>query len=69
MVRGTDKQRKHFEQYMEITTAAAFPTLTTAQQESLHTAAVAWGIPFKTIEKFSNPALVKLVAIISQMTE
>ena len=48
--------------------AEAFPTLTTEQENSLHAAAIAWGIPYKPIEIFSNAALIKLVAIISQMT-
>ena len=58
----TDKQRKQCKQHMVITTAPAFPTLTTTQQESLRTAPLAWGIPFKASEEFSNPALVKLVS-------
>ena len=35
---------------------------------SVHAAVLAQGIPYKTIEKFSNPAWIKLAAI-SQMTE
>ena len=42
--------------------AKEFPTLTTDQENSLQAAAVAWGIPVKTIDKFTNPALIKLVA-------
>ena len=65
---ASDKKRRQCKQYMEAT-ATAFPILAAAQQDSLRTAAVAWGIPCKAIDKFSNPALIKLVCIISQMTE
>ena len=64
----TEKQRKQCKQYLEIT-AEECSTLTATQQQALNTAAVSWGVPFKAIEKFSAPALVKLVAIITQMTE
>ena len=36
---------------------------------SLHAAAIAWGIPYRITEKFSSPAPIKLVAIIFQITE
>ena len=62
----TEKQRKQCKQYLEIT---AEETLTATQQQALNAAAVSWGVPFKAIEKFTAPALVKLVAIITQMTE
>ena len=64
----SEKQKTQIKQYLELV-ATEFPSLTDSQQQSLQTAAIAWGVPPKAIEKFATPALVKLVAIISQMTE
>ena len=64
----SEKQRKQCKQCLDMV-SEDFPTITTSQQEALQKAAVAWGLPFKSIEKFSDQALVKIIAIITQMTE
>ena len=64
----SEKQCKQCKQYLDMV-SEDFPTITTSEQEALQKAAVAWGLPFKSIEKFSDQALVKIIAIITQMTE
>ena len=49
----SEKQRKQCKQYLDMV-SEDFPTITTSQQVAPQKAAVAWGLPFKSIEQWPS---------------